>query len=67
MERNDICCYKLQAMRLAYPTGYLEKCRNCSGEYYVQCERYKPVSKTQEPIRQGVNALNLEKMSENVE
>ena len=55
---SETCTWKVQAMRIAYPTGRMEQCRNCDGEYYVVCERYKPVSESRLPIKQGANAIN---------
>lgn len=50
---EDICVYKIQAMRLIYLTEQMEKCRNCCGEYYVNCEKYKALKNSQIPYRKG--------------
>jgi len=52
---GDICCYKIQIMKLSYLSENQLKCRNCSGEYYEFCENYKPLNKTQIPFRKGIN------------
>jgi len=50
---KDTCTWKIQAMRLVYPTDQMEQCRNCQGQYYVQCERYKAIKDAQIPFRKG--------------
>jgi hypothetical protein len=54
---KDTCQYKVQVMKLNYVSEELMKCRNCIGTYYVNCERYKPINKSQIPIKKGVIAL----------
>lgn len=39
---EDTCVHKYASMRNDTP-GYLDECRSCPGEYYVRCERYKPL------------------------
>lgn len=50
---RETCVYKVQALRLTYATEQMEKCRSCPGEYYVSCERYRPMKNTQVPMRTG--------------
>jgi len=59
MELTEICSEKIKAMRTAYLTDEELKCRNC--ECPDGCDRYKPVSKTQEPVRFGINAYAIMK------
>jgi len=48
---NDMCCYKIQAMKTARPSFELEKCRACSG--YNECSNYIPIIRTEVPFRTG--------------
>ena len=54
---KDTCATKVQVMRMAYVSEDLERCKNCTGNYYETCERYKPVSRTQIAFRRGANAI----------
>jgi len=57
MERLDeICAYKVQAMRTQYPTSQLEHCRRCSG-YDEYCINYIAIRRTEIPLRTGKFAL----------
>ena len=49
---QDICSYKVQAMRTQYPTSQLELCRRCSG-YDEYCINYIAIRKTEIPLRTG--------------
>ena len=44
---GETCVHKVYALRAINFYGKLEKCRNCSGEYYELCEQYKPLKNTQ--------------------
>jgi hypothetical protein len=48
------CANKIKVLRNAYVSESDYKCMNCDS--YELCDRYKPVSKTQIPIRRGVLA-----------
>lgn len=49
---NEICAYKIQAMKTLYPTGQLENCRRCSG-YDEYCMNFIQIIKTEIPFRTG--------------
>lgn len=53
---ENICSYKVQAMRTQYPTSQLEHCRRCSG-YDEFCINYIEIRKTEIPFRSGRFAL----------
>jgi hypothetical protein len=50
---GETCMMKLQTFGLVYLSEQMEKCKTCTGEYYVMCEKYRPVKTTSIPIRQG--------------
>ena len=53
MERlDDICAYKIQAMKTVYPDSRMETCRKCSG-YDEFCMNYIQIRKTEIPLRTG--------------
>jgi hypothetical protein len=53
---DDICAYKVQAMRTQFPTKELEHCRICSG-YDEYCQNFIQIRKTEIPLRQGKFAV----------
>ena len=52
----ETCVHKYRAMRSVRPTQQDEKCRVCTKTYELNCKSYKPISRTQEPLRKGYNA-----------
>jgi len=53
---ENICAFKIQAERTAYPNSELEKCRNCGG-YNEDCLNFIEIKRTQIPYRKGKFAV----------
>jgi hypothetical protein len=50
---KDTCVEKVKAMRGGYIDEFHEHCRSCT----EQCDHYKPISRAQFNIKQGVYAM----------
>ena len=55
-EDLETCVYKIRSLRSAVPTPQEEKCRTCTKEYEICCDRYLPVSRTELSRRRGIYA-----------
>ena len=54
---EQMCCYKIQAMKVAYPTKQLEHCRNSCDGYNQECINYIQINRTAIPFRKGRYAV----------
>ena len=61
-ENLEICCYKLQVMRISYVDRKMERCRNCTEYTMLQCNNYKPYNPSMQiPINHGRLAIDFMK------
>jgi hypothetical protein len=54
---ENTCIYELQAKRVAHAFGQIEKCKTCQPDFYLQCDRYRPIGKSRLFFKVGIEKI----------